>query len=414
MTRVIPEIVSQHAEEAAFLWGLRADAVHAPHYLLVDLARLEERIEAHIDGLRVNGEAGWDAIRAAATGDPGAAFCAAVLAVEAGDADRIAGVVEAAVANPNTARGLVSALGWCPYERVRALVQKLIGSEDAAVKRVGIAAAAVHRQNPGPALNRVFLGAEPLLMARACRAVGELGAADAAPGAARQLREADPVTRFWAAWSGAIVSRDPAAVAALQRVAEEGGGFADEAARVAVRRLDAPRAAAWRRQLAAKSEGVRPAIAAAGALGDPEAVPWLIAQMANPGAARRAGEAFSFITGVHIAYDKLERPKPADFEAGPNDDPADPNVEMDVDDNLAWPDAALVTKWWADNAGRFATGTRYLVGKPITGAAMNEVLRTGYQRQRAAAAVELAMLQAGQPLFEVRAPAARQRRLLAV
>jgi len=43
---IIEDIVSQHAEEAAFLWLLRDNAVRAPHYNLKDLADLEERVEA--------------------------------------------------------------------------------------------------------------------------------------------------------------------------------------------------------------------------------------------------------------------------------------------------------------------------------------------------------------------------------
>jgi hypothetical protein len=35
---IIPSVVMQHAEEAAFLWLLRDAAVSAPHYSLADLA----------------------------------------------------------------------------------------------------------------------------------------------------------------------------------------------------------------------------------------------------------------------------------------------------------------------------------------------------------------------------------------
>ena len=42
MPRIMLEIVEQHAEEAAFLWLLRNEATHAPHYRLEQLAEAVE------------------------------------------------------------------------------------------------------------------------------------------------------------------------------------------------------------------------------------------------------------------------------------------------------------------------------------------------------------------------------------
>ena len=39
----IPRILSQHAEEAAFLWLLRDAATRQPHYRLADLAKHDNR-----------------------------------------------------------------------------------------------------------------------------------------------------------------------------------------------------------------------------------------------------------------------------------------------------------------------------------------------------------------------------------
>ena len=55
---IIARIISQHAEEAAFLWLLRRTAVVAPHFNLSDLAKLDNRIEAQLDGVRIAGDVG--------------------------------------------------------------------------------------------------------------------------------------------------------------------------------------------------------------------------------------------------------------------------------------------------------------------------------------------------------------------
>ncbi|GMV49639.1 MAG: hypothetical protein DYH04_11550 [Nitrospira sp. NTP2] len=60
MKGIIGGIIHQHAEEVAVLWLLRSNAIHAPHYALKDLAKVDERIEAHLNGLRIAGDAGWE------------------------------------------------------------------------------------------------------------------------------------------------------------------------------------------------------------------------------------------------------------------------------------------------------------------------------------------------------------------
>src|SRR5215472_17060767 len=94
-TMVSSEVVGQHAEDAAFLWFSRDRAVRAPHYRLKDLARLDERVEANIDGLRVAGATGWElAAKALQQEGPGEVFAAAVLAFESNNAERIKAVLE--------------------------------------------------------------------------------------------------------------------------------------------------------------------------------------------------------------------------------------------------------------------------------------------------------------------------------
>ena len=105
-------------------------------------------------------------------------------------------------------------------------------------------------------------------------------------------------------------------------------------------------------------------IKGSGVAGNPSFVAWLISKMKDDKSARGAGESFSLITGADLALLDLERKPPANFESGPNDNPDDPNVAMDPDESLPWPDPDRVEKWWSANAARFQKGTRYFVGAP--------------------------------------------------
>jgi hypothetical protein len=55
---VIERVATQHAEDAAVLRATRATLVRSPHVELHRLARHDERLYAHLDGLQVAGDEG--------------------------------------------------------------------------------------------------------------------------------------------------------------------------------------------------------------------------------------------------------------------------------------------------------------------------------------------------------------------
>src|SRR5215216_3505373 len=82
---VLDRIVSEHAEEAATLWSMRTAAVDGTQLSLGEVAKLDMRLEAHIDGLRIAGEAGWKICEEQLANGPGEVFTAGVQAFESTD-----------------------------------------------------------------------------------------------------------------------------------------------------------------------------------------------------------------------------------------------------------------------------------------------------------------------------------------
>lgn len=408
------DVVTQHADDAASLWMQRDDAIGAPHYSLQDLADLDERVEANLDGLRIAGDFGWNLCKEAlGAGEPGEVFAAAVLAFGAGGSDRIDTVLEVAVSDWSLGRGAVSALSWLPFDQARRPIRDLMESEDASLRRLGIAASAAHRKNPADRLARAVQDSDAALRAQALKAAGELGRTDLMRLLAHSLADPDDACRFHAGASCLRLSPGRSDVAnALRSFVTPGDPFAAPSLAIVLRTIGIKPARQWCDQLRHTPDSLRLAIIGYGILGDPVAVDDLISCMGQDDVARVSGEAFSMITGIDLAYDDLERDQPEDFEAGPSESPDDEDVAMDPDEDLPWPDPELVAKWWGSNKSKFTPGKRYLKGKEISAATLRETLLQGFQRQRTAAALELAVMHPDQALFEVRAEGKKQQKEL--
>lgn len=407
--RINTTVVWQHAEEAAFLWTLRAAAVREPHYLLKDLARLDGRVEAHLDGLRIAGDAGWHAcVDNLLAQGPGDAFALSVAAFGTGNVERMRHALNAGCVTAAARRGLVSALAWLEYSVVERWIDRLLRARLAMHRRIGIAACACHRVDPGVALDEAVHDADITLSARALRAVGELKRTDLLEHVRRHLRDSKEETRFWAAWTLGMY-REPQGLAELKRFVESGSSWAERAAQLAFRALPPDESRALLSAIA-KTQSDRLAILAAGALGDPVTVPWLIRKMDNPDLARVAGESFSMITGADLAY--LDLVQDSSLSADSENEQIE-DVELPgYDSNLPWPSPELVLRWWTQQQPRFMPGVRYLAGHPINAASARQVLAVGNQRQRAGAAIEVSLIDESRPLFEIRERADRQRRRL--
>lgn len=409
----IAQVVMQHVEEAAHLRRMRSLLVRAPHVRLLHLGRLDERIAAHLDGLAVAGADGARlAHQAVEPGVPGSVFVAAVRAIEARDDTRLDALIAMAEVMVAARPGLVSAFGWVPPSELKGIVVRLLDAQRPWWIELGLAACAMHGIHPGFALATAIRSPQAGLRARALQIAGRAGRGELRDECLECVGDADAACAFEAARAALrLGDRGEALVAleALALAAEPGGASHETALCTWLRAASPSRGRALLGTLSKRSVPVRTLIHGIGALGDPHYVPWLIEQMREADHARVAGEAFSALTGLDLAYGDA----PEGFEAGPSDDPADTDVAMDEDEGLPWPDPAKIETWWAANAARFTPGTRCFLGEAPTPALFGTVLAAGYQRQRAAAAEHLVLSAPGRPLFDIRAPAWRQQRLLA-
>lgn len=425
----------------------RTALVRAPHIGLLMLGRHDQRIAAHLDGLAVAGAAG--ALHAAAVldeGIPGAAageaFALGVALITAGDAQGLDALAARCTAQPDLQRGLASALGWVSADLLRGIVKDWLQADASAKRMSALAACAMHRVDPGPAMTPALAHPEPSVRAAALRTAGRVGRIDLLPAIGAAVTDGDAAVAFWAAWAACRLGDRAASIKVLAETALSTSPFADAALALLMCALPERKAHEFARQVSAtaKTDGMvahqRRLVRTLGLLGDTSFVPWLIERMDGRALARPAGEAFSVITGADLSALQLERldgpPEEgpsygappttaagdgAAYEAAQGADavPAedDEPIELDPDRDLPWPNRALVAKWWQQQSiARGGSPQRCFVGRPFGEAAWQHVLREGNQRQRALASLHLAVHAPASRMFPVAAPAWRQRRWL--
>ena len=392
------DIFEQYVDEASFLWILRSISVKQPHYLPKDVLELEMRIDANLDGLMTSLETGWQACTdAMSIEEPGEIFTASVVAFRSRDPVKIQAVVTTGLADQRMAKGLISALGWLPGQIVYPWIQKFLTSKDLDHKYLALAACSIRRENPETHLAKILqredCRANSRLHARALRLAGELKRNDLLSDIENAMQSDDEQVKFWANWSATLLG-NKAAVNRLQDfIQHDDPALGVPALNVVFRVLPLELARSWISRLAEDPKNARTVVKATGILGDPHAVPWLIGKMRDAKMARLAGESFSMLTGIDLERHELAVDIPEDISVIPNDDPEDDDVGLDEDENLPWPDSEKVGFLWQKYGRHFMPGQRYFQGKPVEAGALLDKLRNGYQRQRQAAAYELALLE---------------------
>lgn len=369
---------------------------------------------AHVDGLDIAGELGSNlALAGLENPGPSEVFTAAVRAIQTRNATTLENVFALTQFLPESQTGLFSAFGWVSAASLRGITQSLLNSEDLFRRQVGIATCGMHRVDPGEALVAALNDGDPALRACALRTAAELGRVELRAVCEGALADADPQCAFEAARAVALLGNRQGAVPALGKFTATPGPSRADALALLLKLQTPTEAHAVLKKLSEDPTDIRLLIRGVGIAGDSRYVPWLIQKMQDPKLMRLAGESFSLITGLDLAWVDFEQSAPEGAQTGPTDGPDDDNLAMDEDDGLPWPDAEKIAVWWQANGHRFTEGARYFMGEPPSPAHCRVILKEGFQRQRIAAAEWLCLLQPGTPLFNTAAPAWRQQRWLA-
>lgn len=357
----MPELVVTHAEELAYLWGRRRAAVFSETLTLRDLQQLQERIDAHLQGMLVAGAelpallGDW-----LAAADRDEVFAIAWALLRGGDAAQAAIVADAFLAaSGSRLDGLRDALGAAPQTHTEAALRNALASSDAA--RAAAAAAALAGQRRLTAADlaanapfaHLLVAEDAAVAALAWRSLALVDAAvaSAPPPYREALRRPQPALRE-AALATACWRGETWAAQAARQLAEAGDalGFAWWAA------VGDTAAASWPTLLAARPPAERCALLARA--GHADGIETLLALMedADPQAAAAAGTAFTRLTGLDVDGSRHTLPVSADAD----------DFEREFANDVWLPDAARARQAWERHGERWRAGRRWCRGHEVS------------------------------------------------
>ena len=219
----IPELVEHHYEELQFLWGQREFALRSPLYTLPKFLDLEQRIEAHVQGLLV---AGADLIQIVEQGltsdDPSTSFAAAYALLRLENETATLAVIQAfSGAHGKQMLGLRQALSLARMEQILPSLPFLFFSSAAPTVVAAADVLAWHGALPPPGLtiDTLLQDEDPSVRETAWGVVANAGLTVDPKLYAAAVRDEKPEVRRAGLWSAAWTAV-PGALLMARQLAE--------------------------------------------------------------------------------------------------------------------------------------------------------------------------------------------------
>ena len=368
--RHIADLLQVHVEDLAFLWGQRRDALGSRRHTLREYGELNERIEAHLQGLLVAAPNELSALlqpRLAGT-DRDEVFAAAYALLRSTDATATrAVVIEFSRAAGPALAGLRDALSLAPHALFAPEIQSALDQ----AKPLTAASAAVVLANQrlldgqSSRLAQLLVDPDPVVCELAWRAamLADAKAPQHAPKRPFNDALAHPAaTVRHAGWAAAAWTAQDRAMPLLRQFAASGDAVALH----------------WLAVLGSE-EDVEVLHEAALAIDDPVARCTLVARFGHPSAlnamlrwmtdadmalAVAAGDAFTRVTGVEVRGERRALPLPDDADA----------FTREMAPDVWLPDVPKARALMERHGADWAAGTRWCKGLRVDGEVARELL----------------------------------------
>ena len=295
------DLLEEHLEEAEFLWGQRDNALYSGDYDLADLAKLEKRLNAHLDGLSIGGARTIQLLEPELEGDDVyriAAAAAGLLSLESEPANSL--IFDSAAETSNeTQVGFVMALCFRPLTAdVKAILQTWLNAESANQLAIAWDVLSFWRDACAADISVCVQHENPLVRQAAALAIGRLGRSEWLPFLAELQTDDDEEVRQMACMSAAQTGDQKLLEILRERCQspEKVNPWEIHLLAILGDLSDVELLTGFLADAATAESGA----AALAALGYTQAVPALLNAMSQPLSAAAAGAAFQRIVGCDL------------------------------------------------------------------------------------------------------------------
>ena len=366
----IPDILEEHIEELAFLWEQRQAAVRDPRYTIRELAHLEERITAHLQGVLAVGEVALPLLEDTLSAeDPHLVFAAAYALLHAKNDTSTARVRDSfGHAQGPVLAALQEALAQAPLNPGVAPFRELFHGGPAPVGAAAGTILAFHSvlEPTIPQIERLLRHEDAVVRQSGWRLVGYLGVPLDAKTYAAAMRDDDPCVRRAALYAGAWCGQPGVLAVCRKLAAQPAPDDLDPLELLAILGgpEDAPLVAAL-----GQTAALGPArFTLIGTYGHPALMDFVLAALTepDPAIAAAAGAAFTKMTGQNVDSDKKAKLPPAN--GGAPDE-----FEAEFQEEVTLPDLEVAQRHWKLVKPVFQQACRLRRGFDVGGALTPEV-----------------------------------------